>query len=186
MSDKLLFLKEWLKTPKSIGAVFPSSAQLVNAMLIEVPATAKKIVELGAGTGVFTDALLKRGFAPHQIISIEKNPIFIKSLQVKFPDVTFVEGEAANLLKHNPELLHQADVIISGLPIRLWDKESLLQFENLLSNTLSPNGLFIQFTYQIYSYKPVLSTSFELLRLHRIWLNLPPAAVEVFQTRSRS
>ncbi len=183
MLDKFLFLKEWLKKPKAIGALLPSSTKLVDAIVAEVPKTAKKIVELGAGTGVITESLLHHGFTANQIISIEKNPAFIARLRKKFPEVTFIEGDAKTFMKVYPDLSHNVDVVISGLPIRLWDKSSLLELENQLYEVLSPNGLFIQFTYQIYQYKSLLSESFELFHLHKVWWNIPPALVEVFQLR---
>jgi phosphatidylethanolamine/phosphatidyl-N-methylethanolamine N-methyltransferase len=55
----LSFFKQWLRSPTTVGAVAPSSRCLADAMAdgIEV---FEAIVEVGIGTGVVTDSLVRR------------------------------------------------------------------------------------------------------------------------------
>ena len=51
----LRFLREYIKTPNTIGAIAPSSRRLAAAMTDVIDfRRARCIVEYGAGTGVFT------------------------------------------------------------------------------------------------------------------------------------
>src|ERR1700692_3038958 len=55
----LSFFKQWLKAPATVGAVAPSSRCLADAMAHGVESF-EAIVEVGAGTGVVTDSLVRR------------------------------------------------------------------------------------------------------------------------------
>ena len=53
--DKVIFLYKFIKSPKSIGSITPSSTFLAQAMIKPINWNdARAIVELGAGTGIFT------------------------------------------------------------------------------------------------------------------------------------
>ena len=59
-----LFLREFLEAPAGVGAVWPSSEHLARGMAARIdPRGDGLVVELGAGTGVVTRALLDRGGA---------------------------------------------------------------------------------------------------------------------------
>ena len=52
----LRFLREYIKTPNTIGAIAPSSRRLAAAMTDAIDfGRARCIVEYGAGTGVFIE-----------------------------------------------------------------------------------------------------------------------------------
>lgn len=55
------FLREYLSTPDTIGAIAPSSRHLAAAMTASIDFDkARCIVEYGAGTGVFTRKVAAR------------------------------------------------------------------------------------------------------------------------------
>src|SRR6185437_14229458 len=57
--DLLKFLNQFRNTPRSIGAIAPSSRQLAEAMIAPIDfKAAKVIVEFGPGTGVMTGAIV--------------------------------------------------------------------------------------------------------------------------------
>ena len=56
--NRLRFFGQWLANPRQTAAITPSSPDLVAAVMAELPDGAQRIIELGAGTGVFTRALL--------------------------------------------------------------------------------------------------------------------------------
>ncbi|MBA2450709.1 MAG: hypothetical protein H0V51_22075, partial [Chloroflexi bacterium] len=52
---RLAFLREFLRNPHELGSITPSSQHLAGALLDQIDfRTARRIVELGPGTGVFT------------------------------------------------------------------------------------------------------------------------------------
>lgn len=55
------FLIEYFKSPRTIGAVAPSSEKLAEKMVGDIDfKNSEVIIEYGPGTGVFTDKLVKR------------------------------------------------------------------------------------------------------------------------------
>ena len=59
MQSRLRFFKQWVKNPREIGSITPSSRFLTREVVQPiVDRGARLVVELGPGTGVFTQALL--------------------------------------------------------------------------------------------------------------------------------
>jgi phospholipid N-methyltransferase len=59
--DRMAFLLRFFRSPRMIGSITPSSDQLVRTMLEPIPwERVDSVVELGAGTGVITEALVRR------------------------------------------------------------------------------------------------------------------------------
>jgi len=186
------FFRQWLKHPLSIAAISPSSRQLARQMIAELPRQARRVVELGGGTGVFTRALIERGIAPDDLMVVELNEELHHHLQRRFPEVHVACADAREL----PEAAERcgyakggpADAVISGLGLLSMAKESQRAIVESAFSLMHPQGHFIQFTYG-----PVCPVAKEVLRELDInarrgnfaWLNMPPATVYVF-TRNRS
>ena len=109
------FLLEYLQKPKMVGAVVPSSRFLAAKMLKPVDfLKARTIVELGAGTGVFTKEILKRMHRDAQLHVFEINPMFVKQLrELEQQGVRILGKPAEQFTKH----VTGADVVISSLPL---------------------------------------------------------------------
>ena len=76
------FLKTFFKERKQVGALAPSSKFLVKKMCDKIDFNnARYIVELGPGTGVFTEELLKRAHPDCRIVVIELNEKFYEFLK---------------------------------------------------------------------------------------------------------
>ena len=58
--DILLFLRAGLRKPRSLGAVAPSGRALARLVTSEIAPGGGPVIELGAGTGAVTRALLER------------------------------------------------------------------------------------------------------------------------------
>src|SRR2546427_320625 len=54
----LLFFRALACNPRSVGAIAPSGANLASLITSEITAASGPVLELGPGTGVFTEALL--------------------------------------------------------------------------------------------------------------------------------
>lgn len=175
------FLKALLDNPREIGAIFPSSSFLAKEMVAHVDQNRDGVVvELGAGTGVITKALLKSGISPSSMIVIESSRAMVKKLRRRFPAIQIIEGNAADLTTLLAKEKREVHTIISSLPLRSLHKpiaETILQQINL---ALSKKGRYIQYTYS-FNEDPFFSLkNFQRVISKRIWMNLPPARVDVW------
>jgi len=113
--ENLLFFKRLLKNPRALGAVTPSSLALANFICRHVESTPESyVVEIGAGTGRFTRALLRFGVAPAQLYVVEMDPELCKFLTQHFPQVTVINGDARSLLDILPShIIGKVSTVIS-------------------------------------------------------------------------
>lgn len=181
MKGLLLFLREIMTNPSSVGAAWPSSNKLAQAMAYDVsPQQQGYIIELGAGTGVVTAALLSCGIPEQRLIVLERSPALAQHLHKRFPQVAIIEGDAlqlANLINDRKPI----QAVVSGLPLRSMSSDSVQKIGEELDKVLMPNGLFIQFTYGLFSKPLTPSPKLQFLRHQYILWNLPPARVDVFR-----
>jgi len=184
------FFRQWLKNPLKMASITPSGQQLAGMMLVELPADARRVVELGGGTGVFTAAMLARGIAPSDLMVVELNAELSEHLRRRFPQARVVQGDAREL----PALAKAngfddgvaVDAVISGLGMLSMPKALQQQIMAAAFACLRPGGRFVQFTYG--PKVPVAREVVEALALDvrkggMAWRNLPPATVYVFTRR---
>jgi phosphatidylethanolamine/phosphatidyl-N-methylethanolamine N-methyltransferase len=180
--DTFTFLKVLVRNPRITGAVLPSSNRLAMEMVSHVEKNQEGfIVELGAGTGVVTSALLKAGIQPERIIAIELSEELAKKLQKRFPRIQVIEGNAVYLDILLGDAAPGVKTIISGLPLRSLPKpvsETILQ---KISNILKSGGKYIQFTYSLKQNPSFVPMNVKKKYSKMVWLNLPPARVDVFE-----
>ena len=188
------FFRQWLKNPLRVAAISPSSRQLARQMMTQLPRHAQRVIELGGGTGVFTQALLDHGIAPAELLVLELNEELHQHLVRQFPQSKVVCGDAGNLREiARDQGFHgetAADAIISGLGLLSMPKQMQTTILEAAFDSLRPDGRFIQFTYG--PANPVAREVAEALNLTArrasfTWWNVPPATVYVYQRRiSRS
>ncbi len=175
------FLKAIIHNPREMGAIFPSSSFLANEMAAHVLKNREGVVvELGAGTGVITQALLSAGVQASNIIIVESSASFVKKLRRRFPAIRVIEGNAADLMTLLSFEKREVHTIISSLPLRSLHKpmaESILQQINL---RLSQDGRYIQYTYSFNDDPFFALANYRRIISKRVWMNFPPARVEVW------
>ena len=178
-SEKVLFLKKLFKNPKAHGAIMPSSSALADFIAEQTPSDAKGIIlEVGAGTGSFTHALLNAGINPQRLIVIELDEELCTYLRKRFPQTTIIQGNALHLtnILHQDTLGH-ITTIISGIPLMNLSKtEHSALFESFRS-VLHPDGRILQFTYNIISPFSHRKLGLEGKKIGFIIKNIPPASV---------
>lgn len=157
-------------------------------MVAQLPAGATRVAELGAGTGVFTRALLEAGIEPSQLLVVEINPRLAQFLRERFHDVTIACADARHLDTLVGEYGQLAgdklDAVISGLGMLSMSSELRCEIMRSAFAALGDHGRFIQFTYGPVS--PVRRREREALgvRVRRAGFavrNLPPASVYVYE-----
>jgi len=177
------FFWQWFNNPKEVGAIFPSSGSLAKAMAMQVTNTNDgSIIELGAGTGVITTALLQTGVKPKQLQIIEKNPTMAQALRVHFPDLNIIEADVSSYFRSiaKQQLNNEISAIVSGLPMLLFDTKQQYYLLKRAFSLLVQSGTFIQFTYG--PTPPIAKAVMERLglkstRVAFVWRNTPPAFV---------
>jgi phospholipid N-methyltransferase len=184
------FLRQWLRDPVKMASVTPSGRQLAQLMVAQLPEGSSRIVEIGAGTGVFTRALLDYGIAPSRLLVIEINPDLADFLRARFPGVAVACADARHLdvLADEQGLLADGklDAVVSGLGMLSMNTELRSAILRAAFAVLGDDGRFIQFTYGPTS--PVRRREQDTLGLRArragsALRNLPPAAVYVYQRR---
>ena len=187
-----IFFRQWLKNPLRMAAFSPSGRQLARQMVAELPAGARRVVELGGGTGVFTRAMIEHGIAPRDLLVLELNDELYSHLRDTFADARVVHGNACELrsiAEHEGYLRDGlADAAISGLGLLSMTRATQKAILESTFSVLKPNGRLIQFTYGPSSPVPrelLAELGLQVRRGGFAWWNVPPASVYVY-TRNRS
>lgn len=184
-----LFLKRWLRRPFSMGAVVPSGRLLAEAMagaaLGAVHGRLGHVIELGAGTGEVTRALLAAGIPPERLALVERDPELVAFLRRHFSGPRIVEGDASRL----PHLLQEQEIasvaaVVSSLPLLSLPADIVNGIVEGVFDAMPRGAALVQFTYG--PSPPVPRSLREKLRLvgtrgRRIWRNVPPAVVWTFR-----
>jgi phospholipid N-methyltransferase len=176
-NERLRFLYKFIQSPTKIGSVTPSSPFLVKKMFENVPwDTLDTIVELGAGTGVFTNYINQHKKVSTKAIIIEKDADMLMALKSCYPSLYF--GSDAEKLDALLEKLNitQVDCIISGLPFANFSPKLRREIMNDVTGCLKPGGLFIAFQYSL-QMKSMLKQNFNKVEVSIEPLNIPPAFV---------
>jgi phospholipid N-methyltransferase len=186
------FFRQWLRNPRAIAALSPSSRHLAKHMIEQLPHGARRVIELGGGTGVFTQALIAHGIHPEALLVLELNEELHQLLHQRFPKVHVVCGDAQALKSivhaNGFDVDGKVDAVISGLGLLSMSRVTQRAILKGVFAVLGDEGRFIQFTYG-----PASPVSRELLneldlnvnRASIAWMNVPPATVYVY-TRNRS
>ena len=140
------FFRNWLQNPLTVGAVAPSGRELARLMTAGL-ASGARVVELGAGTGTLTQAILDRGVHASDLHVIEQNDEFAAILRSRFPSCAIVAGDAAHLDNHLRGLRGSVDFVISGLPLLLFGAARKAQIVQQALTMLGSRGCIHQYTY---------------------------------------
>ncbi len=177
--ENLLFLKQLIKNPKSLGAVAPSSYKLADFICQHVPSSDDHlIVEVGAGTGRLTQALLKAGVNPKNLAIVELDTDMSLFLQKNFPNVLVIQGDATQLHELLPDSWKgNVGTIISGIPMRNVSQEDHKLMVSSFLQVLNGSGHILQFSYGASSPLSVKKLGLRKKRLGSILMNIPPATV---------
>ena len=179
-SDLIHFLRSRKSNPEKVGAVMPSGDALARLITKEIDASHAPVIELGAGTGALTRALIARGLDESDLTLIESGPNFLKMLRERFPRAHVVKADAARLAGQNLYEPASVGAVVSGLPLLSMSPRKIMGVLTGAFHYLREDGAFYQFTYGPRS--PIPKQIRERLgldskRIGRTLRNLPPATV---------
>ncbi len=185
LRTNLAFFRQFLARPGAIGALLPSSRFLARAVVAGLELEhARLIVEVGPGTGIFTDHL-KPLLSPRTgVFAVEINPHLAEIYRQRHPDVPLYVDSAVNLPKIvRDNGYRQVDAILSGLPWASFKPELQDELMEAFLAVLRPGGRFVTYAYlpgmllpAAQRFRRNLMRQFSYVKLSRpVWLNVPPA-----------
>lgn len=177
--EGLLFLRRWLAHPLKVGAVLPSSPALARLVAKQVPNQPDQaVVELGAGTGSITKALLAAGISPERLFVVEIDADLCAFLRKQLPQVQVIHGDAGRLPELIPSKWHgKVSTVISGIPMITLPIEVQQRLVSSYFSVLAPGGRLLQYTYSLFSPLPEAKLGLKGTRKGLAVLNVPPAWV---------
>jgi phosphatidylethanolamine/phosphatidyl-N-methylethanolamine N-methyltransferase len=177
--DNWTFLQAFLRSPRTVASVVPSSSFLERRVVRAADvAEAGVVVELGAGTGGITRALLQNMGPQARLLAIERTAKFVDRLErIDDPRLTIVHGCASSIgVELDNFDLSKADAVVSGIPFSTLSRELAARIVSAVHTALAPGGRFVayQFTDRVADYaRPVMGAP----GIERELYNVPPTRV---------
>lgn len=176
LKEGTTLLRRFLAAPRTIGSVAPSSQALTESMLQNVDwGKVKTIVELGAGTGVFTRSIIAKA-APEA-------HIFIFEIDGELRDK--LEKETGRTIYSNASYMREAltnegidkiDLIVSSIPYAVLPPKTTESIMQALQGSIDESGTFVAFQYSL-QMKKTFQQIFTDVKTRFVALNIPPAFV---------
>jgi phosphatidylethanolamine/phosphatidyl-N-methylethanolamine N-methyltransferase len=181
VGEAFAFLRAWLAAPRRVAALAPSGAALARLITSEISAADAPVIELGAGTGAFTRALLERGVPEAQLVLVETDANLARLLRVRFPGARVLMVDAARLRSLGGTLDGTAaGAVVSGLPLLAMSPKRVAAVLAGAFAWSRPGAAVYQFTYGPRCPIPPWVAARMDLNAERIggtFANLPPASV---------
>ena len=179
-SPRWQFLRGFIKHPKMVGSIIPSSRILISRMLEPVDwASTKVFVEYGPGVGTFTRPILDLLGPEATLVTIDTNADFTAYLKesIDDPRLVAVSGSAADVEKILSDRgLGKADYVLSGLPFSTLPPGVGDAIAKATAKVIRPGGAFL-----IYQFSPkvrdFIAPFFERIERGFEWVNVPPATL---------
>ncbi len=180
MKDSLLLLSNFMKNPKEVGAVAPSSKFLTREIVNKIEfKKSNNIVELGPGLGTFTKAILKKAKPDTMLFCFEINKKFCAYLSKNIIDRRMmVLNAGADKISSNLDEFNikEVDYIVSGLPFLNFSDTKKRRIFQEIKISLSDEGKFILYQYTN-GLSKLLKSYFGKVDRKFVPLNIPPCFV---------
>lgn len=143
------FIFAAIRAPMKIGGFLPSSRALARAMAAGVDLNREgAIVELGAGTGVVTHALLQAHVPTDRLIVVERDPKLFEVITKHFPQVNILQADAIELDKVLAQIgVEKVSTVVSSLPFLVMPKPVRAAIQEQMAKVIGDHGVIVQFTY---------------------------------------
>ena len=174
-----MFFRRWIANPLQMGSVIPSSPALCRRVAAQIRrAPDEAVLELGAGTGVISRALLDSGLPPERLFVVEIVPDMAAHLRAVLPaGVNVIQGDARELASLIPPHWHgRIGSVVCGIPLVLLPLAQQRRFIDAIEQ-VAPGRGFLHYSYCATS--PLPGPKHSLAARREAWtpLNFPPASV---------
>lgn len=185
--ENKIFFKQWLRSPGKLGTFAPISLKLAHCAAEQIDVTDNPlVVEIGAGTGRLSRAILAKGVDPKRLAMVEldeKLSTFLKqSMDSAYQgkaNTNVINGDARNLKELIPNSwVGKVDYVVSAVPLMYMEEDVREQIMQAALDVLHPvKGMMLHVTYSPVS--PVRFMEGDLIakRVVSLWNNMPPGFV---------
>src|SRR5262249_17992116 len=145
----LFFFRRFLHSPRTVGALCPSTRHLGAAMLRDLDLhRGDVVIEYGPGTGSVTEVIRRksREVGGLRYLGIERDADFCAILRASMPELEFANAQVEDVERLLAERrLAAPRAIISGLPLIFLPTMAVIV--RTASAMLAPGGSFRTFSY---------------------------------------
>lgn len=191
--NSLPFFRGWSRDPVAVGLPFPSSPwtarRLAQATLGAAIDGGGPVLELGAGTGAVTQALIEAGCTANRLVVVERDAELCRTLERRFNGLTVLHGDALQIAElMTTAQIASVSVVLSGLPMRAVAPAAAIRCYSGAFRLMPHGGAIIQYTYGFKSpvdpgrSPPHLDATF----VGREWRNVPPMAIWSYRLNGSS
>ena len=177
VEEGMYFLRRFVESPRQVGSVIPSSPFLTKAVMDKIEwDDARYIAELGAGTGVFTRAIVQKLRGDGEVFVFEIDPALSRIIKGKCKGLE-IYGDAREL----PQILANRDVpqldyVVSSLPFAVLPPRMTVSILDAVNACLRPGGKLVAYQYSK-QMKHYLEKRFSSVKISFVLRNVPPAFV---------
>jgi len=177
MAEGAVFLKRFVRQPRQVGSVVPSSPFLTRAIMNKIKwDDACCVAELGAGTGVFTRAIIRSLKPDGMVFVFEIDPTLKAMIENEHPNLK-IYGDATELHRIiDRHGVGKLDYVVSSLPFAVLPPRVTASILDAVDKCLKPGGKFIAYQYSTHM-KSYFEKRFESVRTSFVLCNVPPAFV---------
>lgn len=207
ISDLSHFMRQMWRQTSTTGAVMPSGRLLAKAItrpLAELDSP-RRILEIGPGTGAFTDQIVRELRPEDRLDLVEINSEFADYIRRRFENLDSYravtdqcEVHCVSLDEFEPENgFGSYDAVVSGLPLNNFSPDLVSELVEASLKQVRPGGTFSMFEYmyvrpvrmrfgpretrdRMQAIEEIMQSQFEQYRFRQDWvfLNMLPAWVQ--------
>lgn len=183
VEDEVRFFKTWATNPLKMGAISPTSDALADAMVRHSrPDPEGFALELGPGTGVVTQALLRAGVPAGRIVCVEFDKGFCRLLRERFPGLHVIRGDALDLDRTLGSFRDvRFSTVLSAVPLLSMPKPERTAYLEDLLDRLAPGGVVTQLSYALTPPQEPIPGRIAVEKSKWVTFNLPPGRVWIYR-----
>ncbi len=162
LKSRLVFYGQVLRATSQVGAFSLTSKAVARKVAERIPRSDKplRVLEVGAGTGAATRAVLERLKPEDRFDIYEINPEFVRFLRAELegkpgPKIAIHEADATTAI--GPD--ERFDAIVSTLPLLNMPPEAVKRVLDLYARVLVPGGTLSYYDYWLKSLRPRVTPS---------------------------
>jgi len=183
MNSNLLFFSNFLKNPKEVAAIAPSSKYVIKRIIRHIDFNnARYLIEYGPGVGNVTEELLMGMNSDAKLICFESNIKFYNFLNKSIKDnrLVIINNSAEMLDLYMEKFnIENVDYILSGIPFTLIKKENKKNIIKKTKKMLRKGGKFIVYQQYNWHLKKYLYAYFKNISIYLEVRNMPPTFIFV-------
>jgi phospholipid N-methyltransferase len=173
--QRMRFLRSFLRHPRQVGAVLPTSGRAVRAMLdLAAVEDARCVVEMGAGTGPHTREILARLAPDARFLAFEIDPALAAGLEqdLRDPRLHVINDSAEKLSEYLDG--DRADIVVSAVPFTSVPEEVRHGLLSAARENLADRGTMLVLQYSPFMRRQ-LERAFGSVEWRLVLANVPPA-----------